>query len=188
MYKSLQKSFGVDAPIVLSSVLGLLFVALMMVLFPNEAKAQAGDVYRDSGAQTMQNVTRGVVLQLREVKVQPRAQSGYAGAAAGASVGGLLANRLGSNSDATTRGVLSILGAALGGIGGQVAAEHIGAETAVEILVEVQESNRQPRLMAVVQPLPAPDVQVGQMVYVLNEGGKNRVIPSAARLQAAFGN
>lgn len=180
MYSSLKLKFGVDAPVVLASILGLIF-ALMIGLYSPQAKAQSGNVYRESGSQSVQNVTRGVVLQLREVKVQPRQQTGYVGATAGAAVGGLLGVALGNNSGTAARNVLGILGAAIGGLGGQVAAERIGSDTAIEVLVETQGPYNQTRVIAVVQPLPAPDVQVGQSVLILNESGKNRIIPAALR-------
>lgn len=143
------------------------------------ASAQSGNVYRLSGAQSVQSVTKGVVLGLREVKVQPRVQSAYAAATVGAALGGLIGVSLGKNSGTAARSVLGLLGAALGGVGGQAAGEHIGAETAIEVLVETQGPYNRTNVIAIVQPLPAPDIHVGQAVLILNEGGKNRVIPAA---------
>lgn len=180
MFKSFGNYFGVDAPVVMASIIGLLFV-LMIGMLPGQAAAQSGSVYGERGAQTVQQVTRGVVLQLRDVKVQPSQQAGYIGTSAGAALGGLIGVALGNNSSSAARGVLGILGATLGGVGGQAAAEHMGSGNAVEILVETQGQYNGTQVIAIVQPLPAPDVFVGQAVLVLNEGGKSRVIPAAVR-------
>lgn len=150
------------------------------------ASAQSGNVYRLSGAQSVQSVTKGVVLGLREVKVQPRVQSAYAGATVGAALGGLIGVSLGKNSGTAARSVLGLVGAAIGGVGGQAAGEHIGAETAIEVLVETPAPYNRTRVFAIVQPLPAPDIHVGQAVLILNEGGKNRVIPAAVAVTPVY--
>lgn len=166
-----------DQFVIISSAIALLF-AFVITAFVTEAHAQSGNVYSNNGAQNAQNAIRGVVLQVREVKVQPKQAANTVGALSGAALGGLFGAALGRNTDSSSRAVLGLIGAGLGGLGGQSVAENIGATTAIEILVETTRGN-QTQVIAVVQPLPAPDVMPGQAVLILTQGGQNRVIPAA---------
>lgn len=162
-----------------NSAIGFLLV-LVLNLFTGSASAQSGGVYRESGSQSVQNATKGFVLQTREVKVQASQQAGYIGTTSGAAIGGLIGSTLGANTSPALSGILGVLGAALGGLGGKAATDLVGSDSAVEILVETNQN----QVIAIVQPLPAPDLQVGQAVWILNEGGKNRIIPAIGRQTA----
>jgi outer membrane lipoprotein SlyB len=174
----MRNIFGVDTPVVLATLVAMLVLAVLLVLTPMPAAAQSGNVYGEYGAQTIQSTSSGRVIGLRVVQVKPRSQSGYAGAASGAALGGLLSAMLTRNTDnQAVRAALGVVGVTVGGAMGQVAGERVGATDAMEILVEMIEQGGRARIVAVVQPLPAPLVQVGQMVLVLNQGGQTRVIP-----------
>lgn len=165
---------------ILNEYVWLVFtVVFLALLFANEpAHAQSGNVYRNSGAQAAQNVTRGVVVGTRMVETQARDSTRQVGSVIGAALGGGIASQMGNQNNYASRAVLGLIGAALGGFGGNMAAESIGNTRSVEILVQLRGRNGEDQILGVVQPLPGPDVVIGQQVLVLNERGMNRVIPA----------
>jgi outer membrane lipoprotein SlyB len=153
-------------------------VVFAMVVFATNTFAQTGNVY--DGGQRAQSVLGGTVVSIREVTVNPSTRATQVGTATGAAFGGAVGYALAKNTKNTSaRMALGILGAGLGGLGGSAVADRMGQNTAIEIVVAIPTERGNPRLMAVVQPLPAPQVGIGQAVLVLNDRGVNRIIPQA---------
>lgn len=165
-------------------VMEILFVFGIMVM-ASHAHAQSGNVY-DAG-QRAQTVLGGTVVSIREVQVNPSQRASQVGTATGAAMGGAIGYALARNtSNSAAKLALGILGAGLGGLGGAAVTEHVGHSTAVEIVVAIPGQRDSHRLMAVVQPLPGPQVSIGQAVLVLNDRGTNRIIPQAQPLNVNY--
>lgn len=174
--KSFISYFGKDAPVVFASIVAALTV-LIIVLMPNQARAQSGSVY--SYGQTTQSVSYGVVLGLREVQVAKtdNAMSGVnPGTVVGATLGGLAGSALGRTSNWQGQAALTTIGATLGGLAGKRVSDAPTVQPAVEVLVQTG-TPQQPQVTAVVQPYPGPTLAVGQRVAVLGSGTQVRVIP-----------
>lgn len=180
--KQIVRFFGADAPVMIAALLCAIAFPLLLATTP--AAAQSGDVYREIGAQVRQDAQFGVVVGLREVRVQPSQFAGNAGAVAGGGLGAAVFAHLAKNADPAARAALALVGGTLGGFGGKAVTDSIGADRATEILVQLSQNGYgSSQVMAVVQPNPAPNVQVGQQVIVLNDRGQNRVIPAYAPAQ-----
>lgn len=171
-----------DSTIIKDCAMALVFV--IGLIFFEHAHAQSGNVYRNSGAQVAQTVKRGTVIGVRGVAVEPRDAGKGVGSVVGATLGGLLGAKLAENGNTYAQSGAALIGAALGGLGGNLAAEKAGQNDAIEILVHLVGRNGDDQVLAVVQPLPGPDVSIGQEVLVLNDRGQNRVIPSQLPRQA----
>lgn len=159
------------------------FVVLAGVLLfaATGAFAQSGNVYGDRGSQTVSTVTRAVVLQSRIVKVAAESPTRYAGAGAGAALGGAIGASLGTHSYAAQT-ALGLVGAALGGVAGNNAADTLGGTRAVEFIVQVvRPDSSLGETLAITQPDPADVIGTGELVYLINTAGTWRVV----RMQSA---
>jgi outer membrane lipoprotein SlyB len=95
----------------------------VLIAFCTGALAQSGNVYYSG--QVASPVLKGKILQAREVAVQAQDSTRYAGAAAGAALGGGLGAWAGRHSRGAST-VLGLVGASLGGVAGNSAAQHWG--------------------------------------------------------------
>jgi outer membrane lipoprotein SlyB len=172
--KKFASFFGVDTPVMVACLLAA--IAMIILSLATPAAAQSGSIYRQQGAQVVQNVSYGFVLQTREVLVEASAKKSNTGAVVGATFGGVLLSQVARNSGNRDVGAFGLIGAALGGLAGNSMATESGGQRAVEVLVQVQ-NGRQPKVIAIVQPYPGPDVFMGQQVLVLSDRGQTRIIP-----------
>lgn len=154
-------------------MIGIVFLCLLS----SGAFAQSGNVYRESSVQSSSPVTRGTVLQVREVRQEIQQPTRYGGMAAGAALGGALGASLGNNASYGAQSALGLLGGILGGMGGQAVAERVGGTVALEYIVQTVATGYRPsEIVAITQPLPGPVVNAGDQVYLIQTNGMWRVI------------
>lgn len=152
-------------------------IAVGVVLgFASGAFAQSGSVYSERGSQQASEVIRAVILQTREVLVEPQNTARYAGGVVGAAIGGGLGAMLGRK-DSRASTVLGLVGATLGGVAGDRAAQSWAATKSVEYIVQTHSDQRvPPRRLAITQPEPGPVLVAGDHVYLIQTGGTWRVV------------
>lgn len=142
-----------------------------------EAKAQSGNVYRIPSVQTSSPVMRAIVIQARDVEVAVAANSRTGGGAVGAILGAAVGAKLGEQSN-NAKLALGLVGTVLGGLAGQSVTEKIGGPKAVEYILQMMDGDRvSNRVVAITQPAPAPAVEEGSSVYLIQTAGTWRVVP-----------
>lgn len=148
-------------------------LALTTVVTSISVNAQdySGYKYNGNTAQTMQNVTIGHVIAMREVTVDATTQVGqFTGAGLGGALGGILGSTLGKNG--ATRSAATVVLAAAGAIGGNYAAQAIAREQAYEYIIKLEDG----RTVAITQSYESNNnILVGDDVRILNSG-KVRVV------------
>lgn len=150
---------------------------VVALLAPHETWAQSGNVYSPRSVQMASPVTRGIILQTREVSVSPDQTNRYGGMGVGASLGGAVGMRLAKGQSNSTRAALGLVGAILGGLGGQKVTDSIGGPKAIEYIVQtVPVGREQARVMAITQPEPGPTLSAGAPVYLVQTGATWRVL------------
>ena len=164
----------------------LLAIGLVVVIFAApDAKAQSGNVYREPSVQTSSPVLRAVVIQARDVEAEVSSTARYGGSAVGAVVGAALGAKLGNHSN-NAKMALGLVGTVLGGLAGQAATEKIGGAKAVEYIVQVMDDERiSNRVIAITQPAPAPTMEEGSQVYLIQTGATWRVVPARQAIAQA---
>lgn len=144
--------------------------AFALGCFIGPASAQSGSSY--NAAQIIGSVTEAVVLQVRPVSYEGQSnEDRMIGTGIGGVVGGLIgyaASRKGGN----TNYVASLVGTAAGGLVGNMVGKAVSKGDARELLLRTKEG----QVIAVVQPLPAENLNPGQRVAVLNQNGQTRII------------
>lgn len=154
-------------------ILAALFVIALVT--SEKAQAQSGNVYAPMQAQAAGEVWSGQVLQVSIKQVEASNQARAAGGASGGVLGLVLANRSGTMHN---RIAVSTLGTVLGGVVGERVANSATASSAQEILVRLEPVGSQaPRIIVIIQPLPADQVVAGELVYVTRVQGSFRVLP-----------
>ena len=116
--------------------------------------------------QRLSTVVDAVVLSTRPVVVEG-SQSGV-GSTAGGLIGGLAGSNLGGHREAMAVGVL---GAVVGGVMGNVVERSVTRESALEILVQLNNGDRR----AVVQANATETFAPGDAVLLVSTAGKVRV-------------
>ncbi len=171
----IAKNWLRDGHNVANLVMGLVLSGFL-IAFSTGAMAQSGNVYGDRGAQVLSSATRAIVLQTRVVSVEPQDPTRYAGAAAGAAIGGGLGALAGKKSNGA-QAVLGLVGATLGGLAGSKLANNWGANSAVEYIVQtVNADGREGQIVSITQPNPAEVIGAGEPVYLINTVGTMRVV------------
>jgi outer membrane lipoprotein SlyB len=135
------------------------------------------DVVKREDANRMATVLDGVVLSVRQVRVDG-SQSGV-GAVAGGAVGAIGGSSIGGRRDSKVGGVL---GAVAGAVVGNAVERVATREDAVEILVQLAGGERR----AIVQAQGGEALQPGDAVIIVSQGGRVRVTraPAAAAAPA----
>lgn len=175
MARRFASYFGVDAPVVFTSLVALV-VLIVLSLGSAPAKAQSANVY--SYGQSVQSAQYGTVIGTRVVQVTaPNSGTTQVGSLVGATLGGALGAHLGQNAGWQGQTALATIGAALGGFGGNRVAERSATQDALEVLVQLKTTYGQPQVIAVVQPFPGPNLVIGQPVVVLGGGNQTRIVP-----------
>ena len=161
-----------------------MLAVLTLVLFASGAFAQSGSVYGQTYVQSSSPVTRGTVIQVREVKQEASQNARYAGMTAGGALGAV-ATTMGNNSSGVQT-ALGVLGAVLGGVGGQYVANAVAGSVAYEYIVQTEASAYRPaEVIAIVQPDPGPQINSGEQVFLIQTNGTWRVIRNASGLSAS---
>lgn len=157
-----------------SSFKAAAMLAVLIVLAPL-AQAQSGNVY--TYPQLRGGVDNTTVVQTRPVMVStPNWQERAVGTAVGGALGAAIGNAVSHKSrNSATRVLVTGLAAAAGGYTGNRVTQHLSQRDAQEIIVQAPNG----RMYAVVQPSPAPHINPGDNVRVLQQGGQTRVIRAA---------
>lgn len=159
----------------------MIFAALA---FSTGAMAQSG--YGYNAAQLRGNVQDATVVQTRNVQVeQPGYQERTVGTAIGGVLGAVVANAAaGKRTSTTSRVIATGLGAAFGGYAGNKITQQIAKKDAQEVIIQLPNG----QMTAVVQPMPADQLNPGDSVRVLQQGGQTRVIRTAGHYQSGNAN
>jgi outer membrane lipoprotein SlyB len=129
----------------------------------------SGDVYSREGAQRVQTIEYGEVLEVRQVQIEGTKTG--AGAFGGGVLGGALGSGVGRGSG-TTMAVVG--GAILGAVAGSAVEEGATKQPGLEITIRMDTG----RTIALVQGLDPP-VRAGDRVRVVrNPDGSARAIPA----------
>lgn len=121
--------------------------------------------YSRSQARTVQEVQTGVVMNVRNIRIEGTKTP--VGTVAGAAVGGLAGSQVGGG---TGQIAGAVLGAVLGGVAGSAVEEKTTSQNGVEITVRLDSG----RTIAITQGADA-QFRVGDRVRVISGGGTTRV-------------
>lgn len=121
--------------------------------------------YERSQARTVQEVQTGVVIAVRNVKIE--GTKSPVGTIGGAAVGGIAGSEVGGGKGQV---VGAVLGAVLGGVAGSAVEEKVTSQTGLEITVKLDSG----RTLAITQGADQ-QFRVGDRVRVLSGGGTTRV-------------
>ena len=153
----------------MKKIILILIAALALV----SANALAGDY--DISADSMQRsgtlgtgyVEEGVIVQVNIVTVEGSSTANTVGTGLGAAVGGGLGSTLGKGKGKYLTG---LIGAAAGGFGGNMATDALSSSKAQELIIK--KANGQ---ITVITQADS-NLAAGQNVFLLQSGGKTRVV------------
>jgi outer membrane lipoprotein SlyB len=151
----------------LSCCLSLAFILLLS----NCAKNISSSEYSEDEVGAIKQTYRGVILNVRSVKVQgsDRLQDNSMGLIGGGIGGAIIGSQFGKGSGSTIGG---LVGAAAGALGGSLAEKKLKEQDGIEYTVELSSG----RIMTIVQG-PEPRLQSGQAVLVMvGDRGRSRVV------------
>ena len=151
-------------------------IALLLAAALGACSTTSPDVVKRDDANRMATVLDGVVLSVRQVRVDG-SQSGV-GAVAGGAVGAIGGSSIGGRRDSKVGGVL---GAVAGAVVGNAVERMATREEAVEILVQLAGGERR----AIVQAQGGDGLQAGDAVIIVTQGGRVRVTRAPAGAAAA---
>ncbi|MCK9367406.1 MAG: glycine zipper 2TM domain-containing protein [Metallibacterium scheffleri] len=130
--------------------------------------------------QQSQQVQTGVIIAIVPVTVRASSTQSGIGTALGAGVGGLLGHQVGGGNGRT---LATVAGALAGAVGGNVAAQHLYAQPALQITVQLSNCSYGNCTIAITQAASAAQpMAVGERVEVVGAGGWGgaaRVLPLA---------
>lgn len=154
-------------------VLFLCIAVALIFLLPGQSHAQSGNVYGNGQVQINGPTEEAVVLQVMIKKSEPGWQSRTAGATIGGALGALVAS---NTTSGNARYAANLIGMTLGGIVGERTANAVMSDEAQELILQVHGRNGPPRIITVIQPAPYDRLVAGEAVYLINTGGKFRVV------------
>jgi outer membrane lipoprotein SlyB len=128
--------------------------------------SKAGDVYTREEARRVITFREGVLVGIKEVKLEGT-KSGV-GVGAGAVVGGVAGSAVGEGKGAI---VAAVLGAVAGGIVGAASEEGLTREKALELTVKLDNGEN----LIIVQGMGDDKFKEGERVRVVNSSGTMRV-------------
>lgn len=158
----------------MKTILTQSIAAIAMTLFASSSMCQSaydGSTYSRYELQNQGSVTEATVLQVRDV-VSDRTDdsSSNIGTALGGVIGGLIAQNVGGGNG-------RYAAAALGALGGAYAGSEITRRTSKNLAWEIIVKTRNGDIVPVTQEADRYALRQGQHVYLLNSGGRTRVIP-----------
>lgn len=174
MYSNLIRAFRQSSAsakaVAFAEIVAFAMVAFIMMV-PDQARAQSGNVYGSSQAQVYSATEEAVVLQVMQKAAEPSWQTRTAGAGVGAALGGAL-GRQSSNSQ-----LGGLIGGLLGGIAGERLTNAVATASAQEIVLQVfGRAGMPPRIISVIQPAPYDRLVAGEQVFLINTAGTWRVV------------
>ena len=128
--------------------------------------SKAGDVYSRDEARRVMTFREGVLVGVKEVKLE--GTKSPVGVGTGAVVGGIAGSTIGQGKGAI---VGAVLGVVAGGIAGAIAEEGITREKALELTVKLDNGEN----LIVVQGMGGDKFREGERVRVVNSSGTMRV-------------
>jgi outer membrane lipoprotein SlyB len=128
--------------------------------------SKAGDVYSRDEARRVMTFREGVLVGIKEVKLEGT-KSGV-GTGAGAIAGGVAGSAVGEGKGAI---IGAVVGAVVGGITGAAAEEGLTREKALELTVKLDNGEN----LIIVQGIGDDKFVAGERVRVVNSGGTMRV-------------
>lgn len=136
-------------------------------------------VYAPGAAQTVQQVHIGTIIALQPVMIRASGTVSQTGGALGALAGGLLGHQVGGGRGRT---LVTVAGAIAGGVGGDVAAQHLYRVPSVQVTVRLDGGRYDSgHTIAVTQAInPTQPLAVGEHVEVVGDGWGSspaRVLP-----------
>lgn len=150
----------------------------------NATQPYSPTVYAPAGAQTVQQVRLGTIVALQPVMIRASGTEAQTGGALGALAGGLLGRSVGGGNGRT---LATVAGALAGGVGGDVAAQHLYRVPGVQITVRLTGGYENGQTIAVTQAQTTPPLAIGEQVEVVGEGWGSspaRVLPLPLPRQA----
>jgi outer membrane lipoprotein SlyB len=174
MIETVRSTAGVDFPLSTATTQGnaMLRTSLALAIATSLAFTLAGcatsrsDVVSRHEAQRMTTVVDATVLSIRAVTIEG-SQSGM-GATAGGVVGAIAGSSIGGRRDSAVGGVL---GAVAGALAGNAIERNATREESQEIMVQLRNGERR----AIVQAKTGENLQPGDPVIIMTNGGKVRV-------------
>ena len=134
--------------------------------------------YAPAQMQQAQQVQIGRIVAITPVTVRASGTATTVGTGLGAAVGGLLGHQVGGGNGKT---LATVAGAVAGGIGGGMATQHLYAQPALQITVQINGcTGTYDCTVAVTQAAaPGQPLHVGQQVEIVQGGwnGGSRVLP-----------
>lgn len=153
------------------TIAGFAGVALMTVLFTSPAHAGDYDISAEgkTRSETLSEgrVQQGVVLSVREIRVESTTTAQTVSTGIGGLIGGALGSKVGKGNG---RLVAGALGAVLGGVSGNMAGDAISSAKAQEVIIKKDDG----QLTMITQS--DSNLTKGQTVYLVESMGKTRVI------------
>lgn len=128
---------------------------------------------RDQANKTLP-AQEGVVLDIQRVLIEGDARNAQA---AGAGVGGVVANEASKSTGGVTRAIATAVGAAAGAVVGDQAAKSVLANDGEEVVIELASG----RVVSVIQEPREARLVPGQWVWVVEGAGKTRVFPRSKK-------
>ncbi len=145
----------------------------LFVLLANVAQAQdySGLKYKGAAAQSMQSVSEGTIVDMRQVTIDGTTQlSQYGGAGIGGVLGGILGNAIGGN-NSYGRTAATVAGGAIGAVGGNYIAQAFNRENAYEYIIRLDDG----RVTAITQSYESVNnIIVGDRVRII-QGDRVRI-------------
>ena len=128
---------------------------------------------RDQANKTLP-AQEGVVLDIQQVSIEGDARKAQM---VGAGVGGVIANEATKSTGGVTRTIATAAGAAAGAMAGDQASKTVLANDGEEVVIELSSG----RLVSVIQEPGEVRLARGQLVWVVEGGGKTRVFPRSEK-------
>lgn len=127
--------------------------------------------YAPGAAQTMQQVQIGTIIAIAPVTIRASGTEGQTGMGLGALAGGLLGHFVGGGNGKT---LTTVAGVVAGGVGGDVAAQHLYRVPGVQITVRLTAGGYdRGQTIAVTQAQTSPPLAVDEQVEVVGSGWGN---------------
>ncbi|WP_447896663.1 hypothetical protein [Stenotrophomonas acidaminiphila] len=152
------------------AVLGLAF-ALSMFATPSFASDTSARDFTRAQALEMRDVQEGIVLFVREVRIE-NTSKGNAGTVMGGAIGYAVSERGSRNN----RNAKRIVGTTVGGVVGNAINNKLTSRKGVEVVIRVLDQRGNSRIVSIVHD-DSVNYQVGQSVLVTGRGNKVSVIP-----------
>ncbi len=124
---------------------------------------------RDQANKTLP-AQEGVVLDIQRVSIEGDARTAQV---VGAGVGGVVANEATKRTGGATRTLATAAGATAGAVVGDQASKTVLANDGEEVVIELASG----RVVSVIQEPGEARLARGQLVWVVEGGGKTRVFP-----------